>query len=167
MGFDIHMICGLTGAGKSIYAEILRKKLQAVRFSIDEWNNSLFFMDRDPASDFSWFYERVQRSCNQMRKTAAHVIDTGTPVIFDCGFTDLKERTIFYDWADEHSYTVTLHFLDVDPDTRWRRVEKRNLEKGETFMITVTRPMFDFMQGIWEAPDADEMNRRNGQLIVY
>lgn len=166
MKSQVHMICGLTGAGKSTYAEKLRQDRNAVRFSIDEWNDTLFFKDRDPASDFDWFYERVQRSCAQMRETAQQVIQTGAPVIFDCGFTNLKERQIFYDWADDRSFTTRLHFIDVSADVRWQRVEKRNRDKGETYRIDVTRPMFDFMQGMWEAPSAEEIALRNGQRIV-
>lgn len=162
---DVHLICGLTGAGKSTYAESLRRDLRAVRFSIDEWNNRLFFMDRDPASDFNWFYDRVQRSCAQMRATAEQVLAAGVPVIFDCGFTDRKERQIFYDWAGARKYDVALHFVDADIETRWQRVQKRNAEKGETFMLEVTRGMFDFMEGIWQAPDPDEMARHGGQRI--
>ena len=160
----IHMICGLTGAGKTTYAEALRQDITGVRFSIDDWNARLFFMDRDPTSDFQWFYDRVQRSCAQMRDTASQVLDANVPVIFDCGFTNLKERTIFYDWADSRGTPVTLHFLDIDKATRWTRVQQRNTEKGTTFAITVTRDMFDFMETIWEAPQPDEMKARNGQL---
>ena len=79
----IHMVCGLTGAGKSTYSEALRRGLRAVRFSVDEWNARLFFPDRDPSSDFEWFYDRVQRSCAQMRDTAEQVLEAGRPVIFD------------------------------------------------------------------------------------
>ncbi len=93
----VHMICGLTGAGKSTYAEALRRDVRGVRFSIDDWNARLFFMDRSPASDFDWFYDRVQRSCAQMRDTAAQVLEAGVPAIFDCGFTDARERQVFYD----------------------------------------------------------------------
>ncbi|MFV2002790.1 MAG: AAA family ATPase, partial [Paracoccaceae bacterium] len=134
MSEQVHIICGLTGAGKSTYAETLRAELGGVRFSIDEWNSRLFFADRDPATDYDWFYERVQRACAQMRATAAQVIDAGVAVVFDCGFTDRKQRNIFYDWAAGPNYTLALHYLDVDPDTRWQRVEKRNTERGETFM---------------------------------
>jgi len=165
MTAHIHMICGLTGAGKSTYAEKLRRDLTGVRFSIDDWNNRLFFMDRDPTSDFAWFYDRVQRSCAQMRDTAEHVLDAGVPVIFDCGFTNVQERGIFYDWADALGHAVTLHFLDVDPDIRWQRVQRRNAEQGDTFAIHVSREMFDFMQGIWQAPDAGELVKRNGLHI--
>jgi predicted kinase len=159
------MICGLTGAGKSTYAEQLRLDLKAVRFSIDDWNARLFFMDRDPTSDFQWFYDRVQRSCAQMRDTAEQVLQAGVPVIFDCGFTDRKERQIFYDWADALRIPVTLHFLDSDKDTRWARVQKRNIEKGATFKIDVTRDMFAFMEGIWQAPDTKELAAHNGTVL--
>ena len=59
----IHLVCGLTGAGKTTYSERLRRDLAGVRFSVDDWNRRLFFMDRQPTADFDWFYERVQRCC--------------------------------------------------------------------------------------------------------
>jgi predicted kinase len=160
------MICGLTGAGKSTYSEQLRLDLKGVRFSIDDWNARLFFMDRDPSSDFDWFYERVQRSCAQMRDTAEQVLEAGVPVIFDCGFTDRKERRIFYDWAQDIGAQVHVHFLDVDTDTRWRRVQRRNAEKGPTYKIDVTREMFDFMNKIWQAPKIDEVAPYSGTFLV-
>ena len=162
----VHMICGLTGAGKSTYSEQLRLDLKGVRFSIDDWNARLFFMDRDPSSDFHWFYERVQRSCAQMRDTAEQVLDAGVPVIFDCGFTDRKERTIFYEWAQELGAQVHVHYLDVDTDTRWDRVQRRNAEKGPTYKIDVTREMFDFMNRIWQAPVIDEVAPYSGTFLV-
>ena len=160
------MITGLTGAGKSTYAERLRRDLGAVRFSIDDWNARLFFMDRDPASDFNWFYERVQRSCAQMRDTAEQVLEAGCPVVFDCGFTDRKERKIFYDWAARLDEPVLLHFVDVDSETRWGRVQQRNAERGATFALEVTRDMFDFMEGIWQAPEADELSEATGRILA-
>jgi len=159
------MICGLTGAGKSTYAEKLRLDLKGVRFSIDDWNARLFFMDRDPTSDFQWFYDRVQRSCAQMRDTSEQVLAAKVPVIFDCGFTNSKERTTFYDWADDLDIKVTLHFLDIGKATRWTRVQQRNIERGATFAIEVTPEMFDFMETIWEAPTPGELTTRNGTVI--
>jgi len=159
------MIAGLTGAGKSTYAEGLRRDVSAARFSIDDWNAVLFFPDRDPASDFEWFYERVQRCCAVMRATAEHLLEAGQPVVFDCGFTNLHERTIFYDWADALGVPVTLHFIDVPTDVRWDRTQQRNADRGATFALHVTREMFDFMEGIWEAPKPDELSARNGIIF--
>lgn len=161
----IHMVCGLTGAGKSTYSEALRRGLRAVRFSVDEWNARLFFPDRDPSSDFEWFYDRVQRSCAQMRDTAEQVLEAGRPVIFDCGFTDAKERKVFYDWADELGIGVARHYLEVDEAVRWLRTQERNADKGATFTLHVSREMFDFMDDIWEAPTKAEMVERNGTVI--
>ena len=150
MSSNIHMICGLTG----------------VRFSIDDWNARLFFMDRDPTSDFQWFYDRVQRSCAQIRDTAEQVLQAGVPVIFDCGFTNAQERRIFYDWAADLGQPVTLHYLDVDRATRWQRVQQRNAERGATFALEVTPEMFDFMQTLWQAPESGELPPDAGQMLT-
>ncbi|MGJ8582604.1 MAG: AAA family ATPase [Marinosulfonomonas sp.] len=161
----IHMVCGMTGAGKSTYSEKLRTELGGVRFSIDEWNARLFFVDRSPTSDFNWFYERVQRCCAQMREVSEQILAVDIPVIFDCGFTNLKERTIFYEWAAELGHGVVLHHLDVPMELCWQRVQKRNAERGETFAMEVDRGMFEFMQNIWSAPDEAELAEHNGIVI--
>ena len=61
---------------------------------------------------------------------------------------------------------VRLHFVDVDPAERWRRVEGRNHDRGETFRLAVTRPMFDFIETIWQPPDAGEMAALNGVRVM-
>lgn len=165
MSAAVHLVCGLPGAGKTTFSERLRRDLAAVRFSIDEWNGRLFFPDRHPASDFHWFYERVQRSGAQMRATAEQVLAVGVPVVFDCGLTDRKERAIYGDWAENLGYRPVLHFVDVDPETRWVRVSARNVEKGATYELEVTREMFEFMDGLWEAPDAAEAMRYDLQIV--
>ena len=165
MPANIYMICGLTGAGKTTYSEKLSRDLNGARMSIDDWMARLFFMDREPTSDFEWFHTRVRRCCAQMRDTSEQVIASGAPIIFDCGFTNLEERQIFYDWADALGYSVALHYLDVPQAVRWDRVQHRNSERGDTFALEVTREMFDFMNRIWQAPSDAEMHERNGVLI--
>lgn len=165
MSANVYITCGLTGAGKSTYSEQLRQDVNGVRMSIDDWMANLFFMDRDPTSDFEWFQARVRRCCAQMRDTADQIIASGKPVVFDCGFTNIEERQIFYAWADAMGYSTSLHFLDVPESIRWDRVENRNTEKGEAFALEVTREMFDFMNRIWQAPTEAEMQSRNGVLI--
>lgn len=161
MAARVHMICGLTGAGKTTYAEALRRDIGGVRFSIDDWNARLFFPDRQPDSGFDWFLERVRRCCAQMRATAEQVLETGVPAVFDCGFTDRAERQVFYDWADGLGLPVTLHYLDIDKAERRARVERRNAEKGATFALEVTPEMFEFMETIWQAPAPDETAGRD------
>ncbi len=162
---DIYLICGATGAGKSTHAEALAQRVNGVRFSIDEWMQRLHNKDQPAEMSFDWFYERVQRNCAQMRDVAERLAELGTPVVFDCGLTNKKERDIFADWASKHGYSVALHFVDVPPETRWQRVQKRNAEQAETFQFEVTRWMFDFVEGLWEAPDKAEMAALNGTRV--
>ena len=162
---DIYLICGATGAGKSTHAEALAQQVKGVRFSIDEWMQRLHNKDQPPEMSFDWFYERVQRNCAQMRDIAERLVELGTPAIFDCGLTNKEERDIFASWAAQKGYSVALHFVDVPTETRWQRVLKRNAEQAETFQFEVTREMFDFIEGLWEAPDEAEMAALNGERV--
>jgi len=164
-GAEIYLICGATGAGKSTYAESLANRVKGVRFSIDEWMERLHNKDKPETDLFTWFYERVQRNCAQMRDVAARLIELQTPVIFDCGLTNKTERDIFARWAAANNFSVALHFVDVPPDVRWQRVKRRNREQAETFQFEVTRDMFDFIESIWQAPDESEMAALNGLRI--
>ena len=164
-GADIYLVCGATGAGKSTHAEALAQQVQGVRFSIDEWMQQLFNSDKPDEGIFEWLYERVHRSCAQMRATSERLVVLGTPAIFDCGLTNKAERDIFADWAEAKGFSVELHFVDVPTETRWQRVKKRNAEQAETFQFNVTRDMFDFIEGMWEAPDEAEMAALNGRRI--
>ena len=43
----IHLILGNTGAGKTTYAQALKKEAKGVIFSVDYWNNTLFMADKN------------------------------------------------------------------------------------------------------------------------
>ena len=165
-GYDIHLVCGATGAGKSTYSDKLAKSVGGVRFSIDEWMKRLHNMDQPEQMSFDWFYDRVQRNCAQMREVAEQLVALGVPSVFDCGLTNKTERDIFANWARDRGYSVQLHFVDVPLETRWSRVEKRNREQAETFQFHVTRPMFDFIESIWQAPTDEEMSALSGKRIT-
>lgn len=164
--FDIHLVCGSTGAGKSTYSESLSKSVGGVRFSIDEWMQRLHNMDQPEQMSFDWFYDRVQRNCAQMRDMADKLIVLNVPAVFDCGLTNKRERDIFADWARAKGYSVQLHFVDVPAEIRWERVQKRNRERAETFQFEVTRYMFDFIESIWEPPTEDELTALSGKRIT-
>ena len=130
---QVHLVCGATGAGKSTYAQALASRTGGVRFSIDEWMERLHNPDQPAELSFDWFYERVQRNCAQMRSVAERLAQIGVPSVFDCGLTNATERAIFADWAADRGFSTQLHFIDVAPDIRWERVQKRNSERAETF----------------------------------
>ncbi len=164
-GTDIYLICGATGAGKSTHAAALAKTLGGVCFSIDDWMQRLYNADKPETAVFSWLYERVERSWAQMRDTAERLVALGVPVVFDCGLSRKSERDIFAKWALAQGYALALHFVDLPAATRWQRVQQRNKTRPETYRFDVTREMFDFVETMWEAPDAAEMAALNGARV--
>jgi len=163
----VHLVCGSTGAGKTTYALKLAEQLAAVRFSIDEWMSALFWMDTPQPLDPAWSMERVERCSAQIWATAAQIAARGVPCILDLGFSLAAQRARYADLAREAGLSVQLHFLDASPAERWRRVEARNCQKGETYQLgfDVTREMFDFVETLWEPPSDAEMAACNGLRI--
>lgn len=152
---DIFLITGGTGAGKTSYARQLAADLGAVRFSIDDWMTSLFWMDSPDPISFEWSMSRINRAEAQIWETAKQILAANVSVIFDLGFTKRAHRQKFRDLAKTVNLPPLLHWVDVDKDERWRRVQSRNQEKGVTFAMTVTVEMFEFMENEWESPSSE------------
>ena len=163
----IHLICGSTGAGKTTYALRLSDRLEGIRFSIDEWMATLFWMDTPQPLNPAWSIERVERCQTQMWAVALQIAARNVPCVLDLGFSKTKSRTKIADLAKTAGLSVQLHFIDVPAEERWRRVETRNAHKGETYQLgfDVTREMFDFVEGLWEPPTRAEMLAYDGVRI--
>lgn len=161
------MVCGSTGAGKTTYALGLAEDLPAVRFSIDEWMSALFWMDRAVPIDPAWAMARVWRCYEQIWSVSMGVLGIGAAVLLDLGFSTRQQRSYFASRAADLGVPVTLHFLDVAVEERWRRVERRNAEQGPTpqLAFAVTQAMFDHVESLWEAPLDEEMRALNGVRV--
>lgn len=162
----IHLICGSTGAGKTTYANRLRRQLGALHLSIDDWMVALFAPDAPPQTSWPWIEERVLRCERQILATALQLGGVGTSSILDLGLQRADQRQRVAGQASAAGIRVRLHFLDVDAGERWRRVEARNAQQGETFRVKVTRPMFDFIETIWQPPTAEELSALDGVRIA-
>jgi predicted kinase len=160
----VHLICGSTGAGKSTYARKLTEELGAVRFSIDEWMTALYWMDSPQPIDADWAMQRVERCVAQIWATAREVAERGLPCVFDLGFSSHDMRKRFVDRAASDGFTSKLHFLDIAPDERWRRVEIRNQQGGD-LTFAVTRDMFDYVESLWQPPSDQEMAAHDGVRV--
>lgn len=160
-----HIICGSTGAGKSTFAKRLADEMGGIHFAIDEWMVALFWKDSPDPIEFEWTMERVNRCEVQIASMAIACVKRGVPAILDLGFTKAVHRQKFGNIASGTDIEVALHFLDVPADVRWSRVQGRNANKGETFSLEVDRDMFDFVEGMWEAPDEGELAALNGRRV--
>jgi predicted kinase len=155
----VNLVSGSTGAGKTTFARKLAEETQAVRFSIDEWMNNLYWPDKEPGADYRWAIERVERCERQIWASALEVLRCGQDVVLDLGFTERRQRERFAVLAEDAAVEIVTHFVTSDPDVRRARVHQRNIEKRETFEFEVTDDMFDFMEGIFEPPTEDEQGR--------
>jgi predicted kinase len=164
----IFLICGSTGAGKTTYAIQLSGKVGAVRFSIDEWMATLFWMDTPKPIESGWAIERVNRCYRQIWATALQVAKRGTPCVLDLGFGQRCDRARFAELARNAGFSSELHVLDVPAAERWRRVEARNAEKTDSNQLPfdVSREMFDFVEGIWDPPTDVELASLNGIVVA-
>jgi len=160
----VYLICGSTGAGKTTYALRLSDHLGAMRFSIDEWMAALFWMDTPQPLDPAWSMERVERCLTQIWAVVLRVAARNVPCVLDIGFGQTQSRARFAELARNAGLSVQLHFIDVPAEERWRRVEARNAQQGETYQLgfDVTREMFDFVEGLWEPPTDAEMLAYDG-----
>ncbi|MBC2669495.1 AAA family ATPase [Novosphingobium piscinae] len=161
----IHLITGATGAGKTTYALALAARCDGLRFSIDDWMTTLFWMDSPSPIRHDWALERIARCESLIGEQVRQLAALGIPAILDLGFTTANHRRAFADLARQMGLTAQLHWLDVPAEIRWTRVQARNAQRGETFRMTVDRAMFDFMEDLWEPPGADEMERLAGVRI--
>ena len=165
MAATVHLICGATGSGKTTYAETLAQRLGAVRFSLDEAMMTLFGADRPDDAPFEWYNERIQRVEHDMWQMVTRLTPLGVDAVLDLGFSLKQHRAAFRQRADDAGLDVRLHVLDVPAEERWSRVEARNRERGETYAMDVTRPMFDFVEAMFEAPDSAELAAFGGKIV--
>lgn len=161
----IHLVCGSTGAGKTTYSNELSQQVRALPLSIDDWMVTLFAPDTPPQMSWPWIEERVLRCERQIVATALALARTGVPSILDLGLQRADQRRRVAQRAAEAGVGVRLHFLDIHATVRWRRVEARNEQQGETFRVKVSRPMFDFIEAIWQPPTAEEMSALDGVRV--
>jgi len=159
------IVCGPTGAGKTTYSIALCKQIDAVRFSIDPWMQTLFAKDMQTL-DYAWMIERVHRCYDQIWSVGEQILAVRGNVVLDLGFTEKAQRERFAAPARALGIVPEVHHLDAPADVRMNRVDRRNREKDPAvYSFDVTRAMFDFMEPRFEVPDDEEME--NGRRIEH
>lgn len=162
----LHLVCGAAGAGKTTYALRLSEELGALHLSIDDWMVTLFAPDAPDPPQWPWIAERVARAERLILRTATEAGRRGLPTVLDLSFLQADQRRRAAEAARAAGLAVRLHLLDPNPEERWRRVSARNDRQGETYRVTVTRPMFDFIESIWQRPSEHEMSELDGLRVA-
>ena len=157
MPATLHVIVGPCGAGKTTYAHAFARREGAVPFVLDEWGARLFGPDVRGPIELAWMLERLARCAELIRSTAVAVLAAGASVILDLGGMRRADRERIRQMAKANGLSVQWHVVDAPREVRRARVVARNAAKGETFVMEVSPEMFEFLESVYEAPDAAEL----------
>jgi predicted kinase len=157
MTATLHVIFGPSGAGKTTYAHAFARREKAVAFILDDWMARLFGPDMPTPLEYDWMIERVGRCEAQIWSSAAAVIAAGTSVILDIGLMRKADRARVREIAEAVELPLQFHFVDAPQEVRRTRVGERNVVRGESFAIEVTPEIFEFIEGVYEAPEPEEL----------
>ncbi|OMH33783.1 ATP-binding protein [Motiliproteus sp. MSK22-1] len=154
----LFIIAGNTGAGKTTYAAKLAQQENAYVFSGDEWMKNLFIMDLPDPPSYEWALERTERIETQILNESLKLLDRKINVVLDIGFFAKSQRERVRNFYYRHGLDAITHYLDVDKETRWVRVDERNTQQNENYQFQVTRETFEFCETIFEPVKTDEKN---------
>ena len=157
MPATLHVVFGPSGAGKSTYAKEFARREPAVHFPLDDWMARLFAADMPQPIEFEWMMSRIERCEAQIWSTAAAVISAGTSVMLDLGLMRKADRARVAEIAAAVDLPLQFHFVTAPQAVRKARVMARNQQRGETYAIEVNPEMFEFIEGVYEAPDTEEL----------
>ncbi len=159
----IHLIVGNTGSGKTTYSHKLKEESNAIIFSIDKWNKTLFLPDKKEEDGLDWFLERIERAESIILDLVIQQEIVGVDSILDLGLSKFDHRKKFRDFAETNRIELKFHFLDLSKNIRWERILKRNNEKGISYEFKVTKEDFEFMECWFEPPTVKELE---GAIVV-
>jgi predicted kinase len=157
MTATLNVIFGPSGAGKTTYANAFARREHAVAFILDEWMAQLFGPDIPAQVEYPWLVERVGRCEAQIWSTVAAVMASGTSVILDLGLMRKADRDRIREIAEAVELPLQWHYVTAAQEARRARVAERTQVHGKSFALQVTPDMFEFVEGVFEAPSPEEL----------
>jgi len=152
-GARLIIVCGLPGSGKTTLAKMLESRLGAVRFSPDEWMDTLSIdiYDEERRGKIEALQWKFARELLALRQT----------VIIEWGTWGRSERDTLRLGARALGAAVELHFLSAPVDILLERIQRRGLEKPPIEREALAR-WFDTFQ----EPTREEMALFDKPLVA-
>ena len=138
------IVCGLPGSGKTTLASALESRIRAVRFSPDDWMDSLSLDLYDEG-------RRARIEALQW-KLAQELLALGLTVIIEWGTWARSERDALRLRARALGAAVELHYVSAPVDVLFDRIQARDRENPPIERDAVSR----WFQ-IFEAPTPEEL----------
>lgn len=138
------IICGLPGSGKTTHGKHLAHEMGAIRFSPDEWMESL--------RTSLWDEESRGRIEALQWSLAKDLLRLGQSVIIEWGDVGQSQRDALREEAHVLGASVELHYLNEPDDVLWARIQRRGAESP-----LIKREHLDSWLNAFEAPGDEEM----------
>ncbi len=154
----VKLLCGMSGSGKTTFADSLVINHGYRKLSIDE------YMWRDhgecgidyPADEYR---ERYTRSEQSLISHLTQLVKSGADVVVDMTFCHREKRDFYRDLLTRLEADWELIYFPVDFPTAWQRINQRNKEQPGPNKARVTKQMLtQFFTG-FERPGEDEVYR--------
>jgi len=156
----VHAIEGPIGAGKSTYASVLGRRLRSQPLILDTWMATLFRPDRPEQEFWDWYQVRKERCITQILDVAKGSLRYHAHAIVELGLLSRRARSHFASLVEGDGHACVFHLLDASEDERWERVQLRNARKSETYVMQVSRELFELSSGLWEDISPAERSER-------
>lgn len=131
----IYAMVGPMGSGKSTLALKIAREQGALFQSLDGTIKNF----NEPIGDLDGYERLMPRALDLMFSKALQALKSGQSVTFDVG-----RWPWLLELANAADAKIEIYYFDISPEERWRRVQKRNLEKPENvYYWTMTKEDLD------------------------
>jgi predicted kinase len=148
----VHMLCGLPGSGKTVYAKGLEAE-GCVRLSVDELVEARHGRhDIDyPAHDYPRLYDRA---VEELDGQLVELLREGRSVVLDYGLWERSNRDRYKRLIEEHGGRWRLVYFKAEPELLRSRLLERN-RRSDPNALTVTDAMLADFLARFEAPSGE------------
>ncbi|MCM1504286.1 MAG: ATP-binding protein [Muribaculum sp.] len=154
----VKLLCGMSGSGKTTYADTLVKNHGYSKLAIDEymWHDHGECGIDYPAEEYR---ERYARSEEALKERLIDLVASGSDVVVDMTFCHREKRDLYRGLLDKHGIGWELVYFPVDFLTAWERIYRRNNEQAGPNKARVTKQMLTQFYNGFERPGEDEVYR--------
>jgi len=146
-----HLIHGYLGTGKTSFARTIERRVDGIRFSVDEWYLRLYAGGEPTAHLEPAWWNRVLAMLDEIWPKVLH---HGVDVVLDFGFWSRQLREDTRRLALSVGGEIKLYRLTCNEDVARARCLGRNVNPGDAFVIDVLA--FDALREKFEPVGADE-----------